>query len=172
MFIIYTRTSSLSTPPSASSLQSPIADYPLSLCCPLCALTDASGPAAPLHAVFGGTYLLSPLYWLIPVAFGCVLLAWSTARVYITRRALSASSVKPVEGLQMCTSTPALSLGITLTSAALQSRPSSRSTLSATAPSRARRPRRARSRRRSSLSSSSLVSRGGHVVWVLFDWEK
>ncbi|KAI0312116.1 aminophospholipid-transporting P-type ATPase [Amylostereum chailletii] len=31
----------------------------------------------PLHVVFGGSFHLSPLYWLIPIAFGCVLLAWS-----------------------------------------------------------------------------------------------
>lgn len=92
MFIIYTRTSLFPSVPRTRTH------------------TNAIRLAAPLHTVFGGTYLLSPLYWLIPVAFGCVLLAWSTARVYITRRALSASSVKPVEGLQMCTSPSSPSL--------------------------------------------------------------
>ncbi|KAF9009504.1 aminophospholipid-transporting P-type ATPase [Cyathus striatus] len=32
----------------------------------------------PLHVVFGGTDQLSPLYWLIPVAFGVLLLAWAS----------------------------------------------------------------------------------------------
>ena len=55
----------------------------------------------PLHTVFGGTYKLDPLYWLIPVGFGCVLLGWSTIRVYITRRRLNSERVKPVKGLNM-----------------------------------------------------------------------
>ncbi|KDE09553.1 hypothetical protein, variant [Microbotryum lychnidis-dioicae p1A1 Lamole] len=55
----------------------------------------------PLHAAFGGTYKLSPLYWLIPIAFGCFLLAWSTARVYLTRRALEKTHVKPLPKLMM-----------------------------------------------------------------------
>ncbi|KAL8280278.1 hypothetical protein RQP46_007392 [Phenoliferia psychrophenolica] len=55
----------------------------------------------PLHTVFGGTYKLSPLYWLIPVGFGFVLLGWSTIRVYITRRRLNSERVKPVKGLNM-----------------------------------------------------------------------
>ncbi|SCV71466.1 BQ2448_3054 [Microbotryum intermedium] len=55
----------------------------------------------PLHAAFGGSYKLSPLYWLIPIAFGCLLLAWSTARVYLTRRVLEKTHVKALPKLMM-----------------------------------------------------------------------
>jgi sodium/potassium-transporting ATPase subunit alpha len=55
----------------------------------------------PLHVVFGGTYKLSPLYWLIPVAYGILLLAWASLRVVIGRRGLAATRVKDIQGLQM-----------------------------------------------------------------------
>lgn len=56
----------------------------------------------PLHVVFGGTFRLSPLYWLIPVAFGIVLLAWSTLRVVILRKSVEHMKVKDIKGLMMC----------------------------------------------------------------------
>jgi len=55
----------------------------------------------PLHHVFGGTYKTSPLYWLIPIGFGCVLLAWASLRVVLLKRTLHHSIVKPPRGLQM-----------------------------------------------------------------------
>jgi sodium/potassium-transporting ATPase subunit alpha len=55
----------------------------------------------PLHVVFGGTDKLSPLYWLIPVAYGVLLLAWASLRVVIGRRGLLSSRVKDIDGLMM-----------------------------------------------------------------------
>ncbi|KAI0818674.1 aminophospholipid-transporting P-type ATPase [Irpex lacteus] len=48
----------------------------------------------PLHVVFGGTQHLSPLYWLIPVAFGCLLL-----------ESVENARVKDIKGLMMCNPT-------------------------------------------------------------------
>ena len=56
----------------------------------------------PFHVVFGGTDHLSPLFWLIPVAFGILLLAWASIRVLIMRRGLQESRVKDIKGLMMC----------------------------------------------------------------------
>lgn len=56
----------------------------------------------PLHVVFGGSFHLSPLYWLIPVAFGLVLLAWASIRVALMRRSMERSRVKDIQGLMMC----------------------------------------------------------------------
>lgn len=56
----------------------------------------------PLHVVFGGSVHLSPLYWLIPVAFGCVLLAWASFRVILLRKSIEQSKVKDIKGLMMC----------------------------------------------------------------------
>ncbi|KZT61582.1 aminophospholipid-transporting P-type ATPase [Calocera cornea HHB12733] len=53
----------------------------------------------PLHVVFGGSYHLSPLYWLIPAAFGCLVIAWSSLRVVVLRRGLEDATVKPIKGL-------------------------------------------------------------------------
>lgn len=58
----------------------------------------------PLHVVFGGTDKLSPLYWLIPVAFGVLLLAWASIRVLLLRKSIENSKVKDIKGLMMCTS--------------------------------------------------------------------
>jgi sodium/potassium-transporting ATPase subunit alpha len=55
----------------------------------------------PLHVVFGGSHHLSPLYWLIPVAFGVVLLAWASLRVVLLRKSLDASINQPIKGLLM-----------------------------------------------------------------------
>ena len=56
----------------------------------------------PLHVVFGGTDKLSPLYWLIPVAFGCLLLVWSSIRVLLMRKSIENARVKDIKGLMMC----------------------------------------------------------------------
>ncbi|KAG5717870.1 Sodium/potassium-transporting ATPase subunit alpha-3 [Termitomyces sp. T112] len=55
----------------------------------------------PLHYVFGGSYHLSPLYWLIPVAFGALLLIWSSLRVLLLRNSLSKAKVRDIKGLMM-----------------------------------------------------------------------
>ncbi|KAI0792718.1 aminophospholipid-transporting P-type ATPase [Abortiporus biennis] len=55
----------------------------------------------PLHVVFGGSKNLSPLYWLIPIAFGCVLLAWASIRVLLLRKSIENSRVKDIKGLMM-----------------------------------------------------------------------
>lgn len=57
----------------------------------------------PLHVVFGGSYHLSPIYWLIPAAFGCLLLAWASLRVVFLRKSIEDAKVKPIKGLKMCT---------------------------------------------------------------------
>ncbi|KAG6860192.1 hypothetical protein C0995_014560 [Termitomyces sp. Mi166 len=56
----------------------------------------------PLHYVFGGSYHLSPLYWLIPVAFGVLLLIWSSLRVLLLRNSLNKAKVRDIKGLMMC----------------------------------------------------------------------
>ncbi|KDQ59725.1 hypothetical protein JAAARDRAFT_192199 [Jaapia argillacea MUCL 33604] len=55
----------------------------------------------PLHVVFGGSVHLSPLYWLIPIAFGILLLAWSCVRVLLMRKSLEEARVKDIKGLMM-----------------------------------------------------------------------
>jgi len=55
----------------------------------------------PLHVVFGGSVHLSPLYWLIPAAFGCLLLVWASIRVLILRKSIENSRVKDIKGLMM-----------------------------------------------------------------------
>ncbi|KAJ6606312.1 aminophospholipid-transporting P-type ATPase [Mycena vulgaris] len=55
----------------------------------------------PLHVVFGGSVHLSPLYWLIPVAFGILLLVWASVRVLILRKSIESSRVKDIKGLMM-----------------------------------------------------------------------
>lgn len=56
----------------------------------------------PLHVVFGGSFHLSPLYWLIPVGFGVVLLAWASLRVIMLRKSIEHMKVKDIKGLMMC----------------------------------------------------------------------
>jgi hypothetical protein len=56
----------------------------------------------PFHAVFGGSHKLLPLYWLIPIAFGCVTLAWASIRVLLARRSIDRTRVKDIKGLMMC----------------------------------------------------------------------
>ncbi|CDO71883.1 hypothetical protein BN946_scf184940.g30 [Trametes cinnabarina] len=55
----------------------------------------------PLHVVFGGTDHLSPLYWLIPAAFGVLLLVWASIRVVLMRKSIEQSRVKDIKGLMM-----------------------------------------------------------------------
>ncbi|EJD00189.1 aminophospholipid-transporting P-type ATPase [Fomitiporia mediterranea MF3/22] len=55
----------------------------------------------PLHVVFGGTFRLSPLYWLIPVAFGVLLLGWASIRVLLMRKGIEQARVKDIKGLMM-----------------------------------------------------------------------
>lgn len=64
----------------------------------------------PLHVVFGGSVHLSPLYWLIPVAFGVLLLAWASVRVLLLRKSVEQGRVKDIKGLMMCKSISALGL--------------------------------------------------------------
>jgi magnesium-transporting ATPase (P-type) len=56
----------------------------------------------PLHVVFGGTDKLSPLYWLIPMAFGVLLLVWASIRVLLMRKSVENARVKDIKGLMMC----------------------------------------------------------------------
>jgi hypothetical protein len=56
----------------------------------------------PLHVVFGGSVHLSPLYWLIPCAFGVLLLIWASIRVLLLRKSIEQSRVKDIKGLMMC----------------------------------------------------------------------
>ena len=56
----------------------------------------------PLHVVFGGSFRLSPLYWLIPCAFGVLLLIWASIRVLLLRKSIEQSRVKDIKGLMMC----------------------------------------------------------------------
>jgi sodium/potassium-transporting ATPase subunit alpha len=56
----------------------------------------------PFHAVFGGSHKLLPLYWLIPIAFGCLTLVWACIRVLLARRSMERTRVKDIKGLQMC----------------------------------------------------------------------
>ncbi|KAK7037531.1 hypothetical protein VNI00_011023 [Paramarasmius palmivorus] len=55
----------------------------------------------PLHVVFGGSFHLSPLYWLIPMAFGVVLLVWASIRVVLLRKSIQNARVKDIKGLMM-----------------------------------------------------------------------
>ncbi|KAF8328688.1 aminophospholipid-transporting P-type ATPase [Cantharellus anzutake] len=55
----------------------------------------------PLHSAFNGSHHTSPLYWLIPTGFGCLLLVWASLRIVLSKRALANSLVKDIQGLQM-----------------------------------------------------------------------
>jgi len=69
----------------------------------------------PLHVVFGGTDKLSPLYWLIPVAFGVLLLVWASIRVLLLRKGIEQSRVKDIKGLMMFPTMRTMSLRRTFT---------------------------------------------------------
>jgi sodium/potassium-transporting ATPase subunit alpha len=55
----------------------------------------------PLHVVFGGSFHLSPLYWLIPIGFGFILLLWASLRVIMLRKSIEHMKVKDIKGLMM-----------------------------------------------------------------------
>jgi len=55
----------------------------------------------PFHSVFGGSHKLLPLYWLIPISFGCLILAWASIRVVLARRSIERTRVKDIQGLKM-----------------------------------------------------------------------
>jgi len=55
----------------------------------------------PLHVVFGGSFHLSPLFWLIPVGFGILLLAWASLRVIMLRKSIEYMKVRDIKGLMM-----------------------------------------------------------------------
>ena len=58
----------------------------------------------PLHAAFGGSHNLSPIYWLVPLAFGLLIPIWATIRVFLLRRRTQRARVKDIKGLRMCKS--------------------------------------------------------------------
>jgi len=64
----------------------------------------------PLHVVFGGSFHLSPLYWLISCAFGILLLAWTSLRVVLLRKSIRQQTVKEIKGLAMFPTMRTLSL--------------------------------------------------------------
>ncbi|KAI9508826.1 aminophospholipid-transporting P-type ATPase [Russula earlei] len=55
----------------------------------------------PFHSVFGGSHKLLPLYWLISMAFGCLILLWASIRVLLARRSIERTRVKDIQGLRM-----------------------------------------------------------------------
>jgi sodium/potassium-transporting ATPase subunit alpha len=75
----------------------------------------------PLHVVFGGSFRLSPLYWLIPAAFGVLLLVWASIRVLLLRKSMENARVKDIKGLMMCTSPVAFFLLVSSNLMLLQS---------------------------------------------------
>lgn len=54
-----------------------------------------------VEVVFGTSKHLSPLYWLIPMGFGCVLIAYAAIRMVIIRKAKPIKWNPEVSGLQM-----------------------------------------------------------------------
>lgn len=55
----------------------------------------------PLRTVFGASHKTLPLFWLIPIGFGFVILAWASARVLVIRKGVLGATVKPPTGLMM-----------------------------------------------------------------------
>ena len=55
----------------------------------------------PFHWVFGGSHRLSPLYWLIPIAFGVILLVWASLRVVLLRKSNERARARDIRGLMM-----------------------------------------------------------------------
>ena len=51
--------------------------------------------------VFGTTRSLSPLYWLVPMAFGCIIIAYAAGRMVIGRRTKPVKWNPEIQGLQM-----------------------------------------------------------------------
>jgi sodium/potassium-transporting ATPase subunit alpha len=54
-----------------------------------------------IESVFKTTRSLLPLYWLVPMAFGCVIIFYATMRILIGRRAKPIKWNPEIEGLQM-----------------------------------------------------------------------
>jgi sodium/potassium-transporting ATPase subunit alpha len=59
----------------------------------------------PLRVVFGGSWHLSPLYWLIAAGFGCLLLLWASIRVLLLRKSIEDARVKDVRPFGLSIST-------------------------------------------------------------------
>ncbi|CAG8753261.1 35611_t:CDS:2, partial [Gigaspora margarita] len=55
----------------------------------------------PLNTVFGTSYRLSPLYWLIPAGFGVFILLYVSARTAIKRKARPVHMTEEIQGLRM-----------------------------------------------------------------------
>ncbi|KAJ2854100.1 hypothetical protein J3B02_002838 [Coemansia erecta] len=55
----------------------------------------------PLNTVFNTSYKSIPLYWLISVGFGCLLLAYATARFLVLRKSRPIKWNNTIEGLHM-----------------------------------------------------------------------
>jgi sodium/potassium-transporting ATPase subunit alpha len=54
-----------------------------------------------VEVVFGTTRSLIPLYWLIPMGFGCVVIAYASLRMIIARKAKPIQWNPEIHGLQM-----------------------------------------------------------------------
>ncbi|KAJ2315026.1 hypothetical protein H4R23_000298 [Coemansia sp. Cherry 401B] len=55
----------------------------------------------PLNTVFNSSYKSIPLYWLIAVGFGCLLLAYATARMLVLRKSRPIQWNRTIDGLHM-----------------------------------------------------------------------
>ncbi|KAJ2359081.1 hypothetical protein IWW50_000082 [Coemansia erecta] len=55
----------------------------------------------PLNSVFNSSYKSIPLYWLIAVGFGCLLLAYATARMLVMRKSRPIQWNQTIDGLHM-----------------------------------------------------------------------
>ncbi|KAJ1857852.1 hypothetical protein GGH12_001387 [Coemansia sp. RSA 1822] len=55
----------------------------------------------PLNTVFNSSYKSIPLYWLIAVGFGCLLLAYATARMLVLRKSKPIQWNQTIDGLHM-----------------------------------------------------------------------
>lgn len=54
-----------------------------------------------VEVVFGTTRSLSPLYWLVPMAFGCFIIAYASLRMIVRRRTKPTRWNPEIQGLQM-----------------------------------------------------------------------
>ncbi|KAJ2187202.1 hypothetical protein GGF47_004703 [Coemansia sp. RSA 2524] len=55
----------------------------------------------PLNTVFNSSYKSIPLYWLIAVGFGCLLLAYATGRMLVLRKSKPIQWNQTIDGLHM-----------------------------------------------------------------------
>ncbi|KAI9228833.1 MAG: hypothetical protein DHS80DRAFT_14923 [Piptocephalis tieghemiana] len=65
------------------------------------ALAVVIGYAPPFNIAFGTSYHLSPLFLLIPVGFGCIIIMYATLRMAVRRWATPIAWAPEVTGLQM-----------------------------------------------------------------------